>query len=186
MNTAKQHGWANLHIPGVLMHSLIRHRLQVCLRHLTAAGVHTSPPTLPLPLAPATGQLPLPPAPLQPTLPPPGPPTMDPTLALHLPKSMLVDLPLVTCQHIAQALLPLQLQQSFVWTVVTYMLRSWYRVRVSSSQVSGLSALSLVAAQALPHPLLRHPVLFCHAQVQQVSTACSWPTVLLVVAIQQC
>ena len=107
---------------------------------------------------------------------------MDPIPALHLPETTPVDSPLVTCQHTAQTLLSLQLQPSFVWTVVTYMLRSWYKVRVSSSQVFGLSAPSLVAAQAVPHPLHRHPVLFCHAQVQQVSTACSWPTVLLVVA----
>ena len=157
------------------------HRLQVCLRHLTAAGVHTSPPSLPPPtLAPAKGHLPLPPAPPQPTLPPPGRPTMDPTLALHLPETTAVDLPLVTHHHTAQTLLLLQLQQSFVRTVVTYMLRSWYKVKVSSSQVFGLSAPSLVAARALSHPLLRHPVLFCHAQPQQVSTACSLPNVLLV------
>ncbi len=97
---------------------------------------------------------------------------MDLTLGLHLPETILVDLPPVMHQHTAQALLslPLQLQLSFVWTVVTCMLHSWYKVKVSSSQVSGLSAPSLVAAQALPHPLLRHPVLFCHAQAQQVST----------------
>ena len=98
------------------------------------------------------------------------------------PETTLVDSPLVTHQHTARALLSLQLQQFFVWTVVTYMLRSWCKVRVSSSQVSGLSAPSLVAALVLPHPLLRHPVLFCHAQLQQVSTACSWPDMLLVVA----
>jgi len=155
----------------------------VCLSHLTAAGLHTSPPTLaPRSLASATGHLPLPLAPLQPTLPPPGQPTKAPTPALHLPETILVDSPLVTHQHTAQALLSLQLQQSFVWTMVIYMLCSWYKVRVSSSQVTGLSAPSLVAALALPHPLLRHPVLFCHAQVQQVSTACSSPSVLLVVA----
>ncbi len=107
-----------------MRHSMC-HRLQVCLRHLTAAGVQTSPPTLPpRTLAPATGQLPLPPAPLQPTLPPPGQPTMHPTLGLHLPETILVDSPLFTQQHTAPALLSLQLQQSFVWTVVTYMLRS--------------------------------------------------------------
>ncbi len=170
------------------MHHSTCHRVQVCLRHLTAAGVHTSPPTPPpRTQAPATGQLPLPPAPLQPTLPPPGQPTMDLTLAQHLPETILVDSPQVTHQHTAQALLSLQLQlqQSFVCTVVTYMLRSWYKVRVSSSQVSGLSAPSLVAALALPHPLLRPPVLFCHAQAQQVSTACSWPDMLLVVAYLQ-
>ncbi len=164
------------------MRHSICHRLQVCLRHLTAAGVHTSPPTLPpRTLASPTGHSPLP-APLQPTLPPPGQPTMAPTPALHLPETTLVDSPLVTHQHTARALLSLQLQQFFVWTVVTYMLRSWCKVRVSSSQVSGLSAPSLVAALVLPHPLLRHPVLFCHAQLQQVSTACSWPDMLLVVA----
>ena len=105
---------------------------------------------------------------------------MDPTLALHLPETTSVDLLLVAHHHTAQTLLLPQLQQSFVRTVVTYMLRSWYKVKVSSSQVFGLSAPSLVAARGLPHPLLRHPVLFCHAQPQQVSTACSLPNVLLV------